>query len=431
MSLNAEPNPPLFTIILHFWIKLFGLEANVVRLVPLFFNSITIVFLYKTAQKISGNIAAVLTSCIFLFSTAHFYFALETRTYSLISLCTAAAIYFYINLQENPKSRGHFIALLITNLVMVYCHYFSWFILFNEFLFAIVFFRNRVFFLRILANLGLIFIAYIPITLSVIRQFQKSSKGTWVDPPYDGQIWNEIYFWVNGHNTLNELLYIVGAGIILVLILALFKKYKPKTEQSKMLLFYALWFAIPFLIMYSVSFSIPMFINRYILFNSISLYLLIGAFVEYAFGFYAIIGWCVTAFLSIQMITPIEIGSKDFAYREVSKSVAMVKAEKTPETFVFLYPVWDEFPFNYYYDRTIFRDYEHKDQLMADEKIVQIWGVETCRDVINRDHPKKIILYEDGTFPPDIHSYLDSLYTRTDSVFFPQTTLVTVFEAKK
>lgn len=435
MSLNGEPNPPLFTILLHYWTQLFGIEAKVVRIIPLLFNSLTIIFLYKTSQKISGNIAAVLTSCLFLFSNIHFYFALETRTYSLISLCAAAVIYFYINLQHDPKNKAHFAALLFTNLIMVYCHYFSWFVLCNEVLFAAVFFRNKQLFKTICLNISLVFIAYLPIVLAVIKQFSKSSKGTWVNPPYEGQLLNELYFWLKGEYLFVTLIMICIISIASALVMIRLRKYKPSSEQISMLLFCLWWFIVPFFAMYFISFSIPMFLNRYILFNSIAFYLFIGVFVDVAFCYSFVLRLLATAFISIAALKNVTVLDKEFCYREVQKSVKMVVTAKSLRSIVFIHQAWSDLEFVYYYNRSYFVDYKNTVHYLNQDRIFPVWNVEMCRQIIHSENPDKIILYEDGVNGTpesvNIHQYLDSTFLKNDSTFFPQTIFINSYKNRR
>jgi len=103
ISTEGEPTPPLFMLLLHFWIKLFGLEPASVRFLPLIFNALTVVFVYLTGKRFFSFWAGIIASGFFLFSTAHFFHGLETRAYSLKALETAAFALFLSRIYQKPQ----------------------------------------------------------------------------------------------------------------------------------------------------------------------------------------------------------------------------------------------------------------------------------------------------------------------------------------
>src|ERR1035437_4241326 len=63
-----EPNPPLFMLLVHFWIKVFGISSNSIRILPLLFNAATVVFIYFIGKKFFSLWSGILASGIFILS---------------------------------------------------------------------------------------------------------------------------------------------------------------------------------------------------------------------------------------------------------------------------------------------------------------------------------------------------------------------------
>ena len=98
------------------------------RIVPLLFNAITVVFIYLTGKRFFSFWTGLVASGLFLFSSYHFFHGLQVRTYSLLSMSTASALYFYLNYLQDVKNRKAFAGLVLSNLFLVYSHYFGWFV---------------------------------------------------------------------------------------------------------------------------------------------------------------------------------------------------------------------------------------------------------------------------------------------------------------
>ena len=83
---------------------------------------------------------------------------------------------------------------------------------------------------------------------------------------------------MNSRLGLNVVLIILGVGIIIALIT------KIRNDKWKELLLVLLWWIVPYSIMFFISSKIPMFIDRYILFNTIGFYLFIGAAIYFLYN---------------------------------------------------------------------------------------------------------------------------------------------------
>lgn len=424
LSVQNENNPPLFMLLLHYWIKLFGISALSVRMLPLLFNALTAVFLFLTGKKVASLWSGILASGLFIFSTTHFYFGMDTRAYSLLSLATAASLYYFISLIRNPEDKKVFVALIAANCILIYSNYFGWFIVTVQFLGSFIYFGHRKLFRKLIYSTIATGILFLPLAPVLIRQFLVSAKGTWVQPPAKTEYLHQLWFMLNDKLVFNTVALILIAGITYV-----FYMHKYGNFKREIAIICMFWF-IPYTIMFFVSSKIPMFLNSYILFTSIGFYAFIAIAVNLLFN--QITGKVVSIALLILMFSQIQINAKDFYYREVKNAVNKVKSETTSNSIVIIYPHWADQGFIYYYDQNIFKDFRNYDSLLLKNRLFNVWNIQMAKDYIEKYKNNRIIYYQDGqTGDKSICDYLNDNYVKIDSAFYPECFNVVVFEGGK
>jgi hypothetical protein len=88
-GLRADGSPPLYYLLLHGWIELFGAGTSSVRSLSALLNLAAAGPLYLLARRVVGPRAAAVAAVLYLTSPFALYFATETRMYSLVVLLTA------------------------------------------------------------------------------------------------------------------------------------------------------------------------------------------------------------------------------------------------------------------------------------------------------------------------------------------------------
>lgn len=430
ISLKGEPNPPLFMLILHYWISLFGLDAASVRFVPLIFNTLTIPFIYFTGIRFFSFWTGFTATGLFILSGYHFFHALEARTYSLLVLQTAASVYFLFHYLNDQKNKRALLGLIITNILMVYSHYFGWFIILAQLLSSSLYIRNWKSLFNLAKPLMGTLIGFLPMIWIIFRQYEKSSKGTWLEPARSIDYINQIYFFMNHRKVFFLFLILIALGILVTLISALKKKM---INPVKGLFVLFIWWFVPYTIMFFLSSKIPMFAPRYILFNSIGLYLFFAALLSFTYQRKWLLEAVTGLLLLWTMYSELRVLPKDFYHREVRNAVEFARKHETGSTIFVIWPPWTDFQFNYYYDRSIFTNHEKYYEVMVNSGIFRVWGLPNTQQVVGRNPDKRVILLQDGVIndpKENIIGFLDSTYQRVDSAFFPQTIRVLVYDPK-
>src|ERR1700756_4288998 len=129
-QLNNYNNPPLFEIILHFWIKLFGISPLSVRLLPAIFASLCPVLLYYFAKRNFSLRVGIISSLLLTFSDLLLYYSHDCRVYSLFVLLTLLSFYYYLEIICSDRvTLFKQILFLVFSTLLIYAHYFGFFVL--------------------------------------------------------------------------------------------------------------------------------------------------------------------------------------------------------------------------------------------------------------------------------------------------------------
>lgn len=101
---RIDQHPPLYYVLLHYWIALTGDGAYDVRLLSALFGTATIPIIYLIGKRMSGVVVGLAAALILALSPFHIYFAQETRMYTLLTFNAAVAIYALVRLFTDARS---------------------------------------------------------------------------------------------------------------------------------------------------------------------------------------------------------------------------------------------------------------------------------------------------------------------------------------
>ena len=236
-QLSNGNNPPFYEIILHYWITIFGISPLAVRSLSVIASSLTVIFLYKIGKEFISEFVAIVSCLLFSFSNLHILLSHEARVYSILSFLITVSMYHFLSAIKKDNKNSHFIILTITNILIIYAHYFGFFILFLQFVISQFLYRDKKFKKGFWLSFIIIFVAYIPnLYVFFYRFYDSSAHGTWVQPP-DGI--KSLYGMFRSFS--NEALPAIVCILITIIGFAsLFIKWKSIGSLSKLVLI--LWF---------------------------------------------------------------------------------------------------------------------------------------------------------------------------------------------
>lgn len=262
--------PPLYYLLLHFWLQIMGNSEFSTRLLSLFFGTIGIFSIYILGSLIFNKITGIYSALLLAVSPIHIYYSQEIRTYALFFLLTLLSMYFYVKLKEG-FSKGSVVGYIVFSVLLIYSHLYGVFILLAQNIdqFIIHNFKQlRKFKSWILLQLVII-ILYIP-WLIQLPEIIATKTYPWIPRPN-----LLILFPLSYTFTAGKVFSFYGLFLILVFFYVGFR-YPFKSVKKESILLIS-WLLVPVVIplMYSLMFT-PVFIIKYAIIASFSLFLIVA-----------------------------------------------------------------------------------------------------------------------------------------------------------
>ena len=258
-------NPPIYHLILHFWLKMFGGSEITLRSLSLIFFWATLYicflflqYIFKFSQKKS-----LVYLLLFLINPFLTYYAYESRSYSFFAFLTTSSYYFLY--KKDYKKY------LITLVLGFYTHYFMLFVVISQFLFNQLLNKGRIqeIVRKIIYKSLFIFspwVIFVLLTKDLLSAFwiDRTNFKTFI------MLLGIVYTGFENNVTWTSLFLIMIIAIALVKLIKKEHKY-----NNRLFVFLLLWgIGIPVLVAF-ISLFKPIFFPRYFIFLSVGLLLLL------------------------------------------------------------------------------------------------------------------------------------------------------------
>lgn len=257
-------NPPLYYLLLHWWMIFFGSSEMAIRTLSFVFFLVTLYIIglfFIEIFKISIK-KTFIYLLLFVLNPVLHYYAFEARMYSLFAFLASLSFYFLYKKQYRKYA--------FTVILGLFTHYFMFFALLGQifFLFATDkknLRKHSIMFIKIA-------IYYVPWILVVA--FSKT--------PFAGQFWipslniktvlNIPGILFTGHEQFMGFPYWL-LPIISLLLVGIFMATPKANNNKHMAVFLFSWFILPLFLVVAFSLFKPIFLPRYIIFITIGLLL--------------------------------------------------------------------------------------------------------------------------------------------------------------
>ena len=256
----VDQHPPLYYLLLHFWLWL-GDGIYNARLLSVLLGLLNVYQVIIFGRRLGGQLLGLGAGLLLTINPMHVWYSQEARQYMLLAILTTAATFeFWACLQG--KQRWFTYGLFV--LLSLYTQYFTVFILLSHAFLTVVWTvwgRNKRIFLHwlfVIVGVGLFFLPWLPVALN--QFFYHPTP--WIDDPAAGDIRDILLRLLFGSGVLilpAWLLWLGLAGVVCSFIWAFWKLFTERVQSLEPVVFLAAWALLPYLAISMVSVFYPIF----------------------------------------------------------------------------------------------------------------------------------------------------------------------------
>lgn len=125
----SDPTPPLYYLLLHYWISFFGESNFSVRVISAVAGSLSVLVMYRLGSLLFSRFTGVAAAMILAVSELHVYYSQEARTYSLFCLLVLLSFYFFVRLLRTGAGGFAPAGYVLSTVLAMYAHLYGLFVL--------------------------------------------------------------------------------------------------------------------------------------------------------------------------------------------------------------------------------------------------------------------------------------------------------------
>ena len=178
-----DPHPPLFPLLLHYWMCLFGYTDWAARLLTALIGCGSVYSIYLLGKESFNRQTGLIASLIIALNYFNLYYSHEVRSYILLFLLTTLSYTFLLKLLRE-QTKKHMVFYSVITALMLYTHYFGLVTLIAQAIFLLFYLifgkgTSRPNLLKYFSLSGiLIVVLYSPWIPTMLKMMKKSSHWT-------------------------------------------------------------------------------------------------------------------------------------------------------------------------------------------------------------------------------------------------------------
>lgn len=373
---RVDPHPPLYYLVLHYWIKLAGGSEFSLRFPSVVFGAAAVPVLYVLTVRLYDYRTAVLSSSIVAIAPFQIAYSQEARMYSLFVFLTVTSMYFLVRwLQESSKWSA--IGYGITTVLLGYTHVYALFIIAVQNLYVVRWNGKRVDssapsfkrWIGIQTGVGVALLPWVGVLVG--RAFlSRASATSWLTPPEVGQILATPVVWVTGigvHPALILLVPLTSAAVLTYVVATVYSgqpRYLPtagadlsavidfdrfqRLREGELILF---WVSVPVVSGISLSYVVePIYAIRYTVAAAIAFYVLVAKGIDLIYPRRA--RYALAVLLVVGLLAPLPAHYTDRETEPWNDVTERIEANADANDLVIVSDDYMQVPFDYYWDES-------------------------------------------------------------------------------
>ncbi|MFH1618285.1 MAG: glycosyltransferase family 39 protein [bacterium] len=180
----AGSTPPLFYILLHFWIRIFGQSDAGMHFFTACIGIAGIAAIWRTGTLLAGRLAGLAGAAVMAAHPFHIAASQEVRPYGLLVFFSALSFYFLLEALRDNRSR-HWVLYSAISTANLFTHNYAVFLLIVQFLLALdkLVYEGGRFYEKVFFAFAAIFAAYLAWVPGLLMQTRKHAIFSYLSPP--------------------------------------------------------------------------------------------------------------------------------------------------------------------------------------------------------------------------------------------------------
>ncbi|MHB2057998.1 glycosyltransferase family 39 protein [Pseudomonas sp. SC3(2021)] len=311
---GRDVHPPLYFMLLHGWIELFGDGIFAIRCLSALAGIAAVGLGIRLVDQLATRRAAIFAGVLLALLPTAVRYSQEVRMYSLLGLLLIAAMLALIYWIRRPQRHRYLVVYALLMTAAFYTHYFAVFAALCHWIYLGVIRLQRGYRFRHiqradwwLANLAIVvlYLPWLPNVFDLLQHMEQLKTGGdvgWEDPVTLASLPSMIWAWLTQDDgDARSLLIFSALPMALLLLVAVAVMRDRSVSRGSVLL--ALYTGLPLLLVFAVSFITPVFIERYLTAYAMGLPMLAGMAIDRLYSRMRLLALAVlVALIGVEMV---------------------------------------------------------------------------------------------------------------------------------